>query len=724
MKHYRFSDRWGFFAPTVRRLASRALVPAAALVAFWLAGAASAQANTCYQATGAAANTLCWLDLTGYAGTAGVATPMSFTLPDGSTLSLTLTNTGTTTAPISALPTYVGAALGNTAYTGVLGKPAIYGAGTITVKLSAITVTDSSNNQLPKVTVVAADAETLDTGDGNNADITWTTGGTGWAQTQILPRVGGGTTPICTLTGLGTATAKCTASAGGDNAAYVLSTTVTPTQSITMSLTTGALQGYAFAINLAQLGAAKTISGRVNSTDQFTVAATRGATTIASATTTGTATTAATGLKTVLVGSPYTMTETAASGSLSNYVSTYACTNATAGSTTTLPSGTGTSFSVTPGVTDAITCTFTNAGLLLTDVPVSATKNVNVAQSVTDLFKFTNSSTVAGTFDVGTPSVSAGGTAITPTGYTFNGTTYASVAALQTAITAAGATAAGGSITVGVVYTVSATAGTQIVVTLPATLANGTSTSPSAGTSETDTAINQISITKTATAQTSPGGAIEYQIVISNNGPSSQNNTVVTDTMPTGVTIVGTPTCGSATGGAACGTVTVSGTTVTGAAATFPSGGSVAFSIAATAATANSYVNTATATPPTANAVSASATTIVSSSNGLLKTVRNVTQGVATGGTTGTANPGDTLEYGLTFTNTTATTLSQMVFNDATPANTTFVSAACGALPAGITGCTIVKPAVGGTGAVSFTFAGSLTPGASLTATFRVTVND
>jgi uncharacterized repeat protein (TIGR01451 family) len=724
MKHDRFRNRWRFCAPSGRRPACRVLALLVAVAGLWLGGAAAAQANTCYQATGAATNTLCWLDLTGYAGTVGVATPLSFTLPDGSTLSLTLTNTGTSAAPIAAFPTYVGSSLGNQTYTGVLGKPAIYGGGTITVKLSGITVTDSSNNQLPEVTMVAADAETLDTGDGNAASITWTTAGTGWADTQILQKVGGGTTPICTMTGLGTATAKCTASTSGNNAAYALSTTVTPAQSITMSLTTGSLQGYAFAVNLAQLAAAKTISGRVNASDQFKVATTRGATTIASATTTGTGTTAATGLKTVLVGSPYTISETATSGSLSNYVSKYACTNATTGSTTTLPSGTGTSFTVSPAVTDAITCTFTNSGLLLTDVPVSATKNVNVAQSVTDLFTLTNAGTVSGTFEIGTPSVSAAGTALTPTGYTFNGTTYTSVAALQTAITAAGATAAGGSITVGVVYTVSATAGTQIDVALPATVASGTSASSSAGTSETDTAINQISITKTATAQSSPGGAIGYQIVISNNGPSSQNNTVVTDTMPTGVTIVGTPTCGSASGGAACGSVTVSGTTVTGTAATFPSGGSVTFSIAATAAAANTYVNTATATPPTANAVSASATTIVSSTNGLLKTVRNVTQGVTTGGTTGTANPGDTLEYGLTFTNTTATTLSQMVFNDATPVNTTFVSAAYGTLPAGITSCTITKPAVGATGAVSWTFAGSLAPGATLTATFRVTVNN
>jgi uncharacterized repeat protein (TIGR01451 family) len=706
------------------RSLGRLLVLVTASLAFWLAGSAAARANTCYQATGSAANTLCWLDLTGYAGTPGVATPMSFTLPDGSTLSMTVTNTSTTTAPVVAIPTWSGAPLGTTAYTGVLGKPAIYGGGTITIALSGITAKDSSNNTLPSVTLVAADAESLDTGDGTGANIIWTSGGTGWAQLQIMPRVGGGNTPICTLTGLGTGTAECVASASGNNAAYVLESTVTPTQSITMSLTTKSLQGYAFAINLAQLGAAKTISGRVNASDQFNVAVTRGATTIASAATSGTGTTAATGLKTVLVGSAYTFGETAVSGSLSNYVSTYGCTNATAGSTTTLPSGTGTAVTVTPAATDAITCTFTNSGLLLTDVPVSATKNVTAGQSVTDIFTLTNASTVAGTFTIGAPTVSAAGSPIAPSGYTFNGTTYTTVAALQTAIAAAGATAAGGSISVGLVYTAPASVGTPIVVTLPATIASGTSASPSAGTSETDTTINQISITKTATAQSAPGGPIEYQIVVLNNGPTSQNNTAVTDTMPAGVTVAGTPTCGAATGGAVCGTVTVSGTTVTGIAATFPSGGSLTFSIPATAATANTYVNTATATPPTATAVSASATTIVSASNGLLKTVRNVTEGQATGVTAATANPGDTLEYGLTFTNTTSTTLSHMVFSDATPTNTAFVSAAYGALPSGITSCTVAAPSVGATGAVTWTFAGSLAPGATLTATFRVTVND
>jgi hypothetical protein len=52
------------------------------------------------------------------------------------------------------------------------------------------------------------------------------------------------------------------------------------------------------------------------------------------------------------------------------------------------------------------------------------------------------------------------------------------------------------------------------------------------------------------------------------------------------------------------------------------------------------------------------------------------------------------------------------------------VSAVCGTLPAGITSCTITKPSVGGTGTVNFTFAGALSPGATLTATFRVTVNN
>ncbi|QFZ83586.1 DUF11 domain-containing protein [Variovorax paradoxus] len=102
--------------------------------------------------------------------------------------------------------------------------------------------------------------------------------------------------------------------------------------------------------------------GRVAAGDQFTLALNNGATTLSSVTTTGSSTAPAEIADvTASGGTTYTLSETAAgTASLANYESSFACTNATAGSATTLPSGSGTSFTVTPAAGDDISCTFTN----------------------------------------------------------------------------------------------------------------------------------------------------------------------------------------------------------------------------------------------------------------------------------------------------------------------------------------------------------------------------
>ena len=102
--------------------------------------------------------------------------------------------------------------------------------------------------------------------------------------------------------------------------------------------------------------------GRIAAGDQFTLGIRNGITSLASATTTG-STSAPVEIAdgTGVGGTTYTLSEAAAgTTALVNYTSSISCTNATAGSTTTLPSGSGTSFTVTPGVGDDISCTFTN----------------------------------------------------------------------------------------------------------------------------------------------------------------------------------------------------------------------------------------------------------------------------------------------------------------------------------------------------------------------------
>ncbi len=86
-----------------------------------------------------------------------------------------------------------------------------------------------------------------------------------------------------------------------------------------------------------------------------------------------------------------------------------------------------------------------------------------------------------------------------------------------------------------------------------------------------------------------------------------------------------------------------------------------------------------------------------------------------------TARPGDTLSYLLVYRNTGSTPLGSLVIRDATPAFTTFASAACLALGAGLGSCAATtQPAPGAAGPVEWTFTGSLAPGASGSVAFTV----
>jgi uncharacterized repeat protein (TIGR01451 family) len=115
-------------------------------------------------------------------------------------------------------------------------------------------------------------------------------------------------------------------------------------------------------VRAASLTLNKTLPSRANSADQVTVSIVNGATTVDSATTVGAGTTATTGAN-VVGAATYTLSESMAAGSVSSinqYTNSISCTNSNATSTTVLPAGPGSSFTVTPQVSDNITCTFTN----------------------------------------------------------------------------------------------------------------------------------------------------------------------------------------------------------------------------------------------------------------------------------------------------------------------------------------------------------------------------
>ncbi len=109
----------------------------------------------------------------------------------------------------------------------------------------------------------------------------------------------------------------------------------------------------------------------------------------------------------------------------------------------------------------------------------------------------------------------------------------------------------------------------------------------------------------------------------------------------------------------------------------------------------------------------------------LLKQVRNITQNT-TYGTTSNALPGDTLQYQLTATNQGSAALNTVVVSDTTPSFTNYVIANCPTtLPTGTTACTVLtQPAVGGQGAVQWTFTGALAPTAQAVVTYQVKVSN
>ena len=87
-----------------------------------------------------------------------------------------------------------------------------------------------------------------------------------------------------------------------------------------------------------------------------------------------------------------------------------------------------------------------------------------------------------------------------------------------------------------------------------------------------------------------------------------------------------------------------------------------------------------------------------------------------------TASPGDAIVYAITFTNSGASALSNVVISDATPAWTTFVSATPIVLPAAIGIPVETAPAVGASGPLRWTFPGLLAPDASGIIEFTVRV--
>ena len=312
--------------------------------------------------------TYCWLDFSTYndaTARSGPGQNMSFTLTDGSILSLNVrvTPTAATAFNTIAAPSWTGAAVGNTAFLGIPGRPIFYttSAGAKSITFSNILITPPPG--APAVTAyafVAADAESTN----QSENLQFITNGGGWTVLDQVNPISGNTYPM--ITGAGTSTFTETGVAGTVGGYIVGSTSPT---TVTTNMQAGGLQGAMFAVRFASIRLNKTIIGaRINAADQFQfrITSTSSGSTLATGTTTGTGngpfTAAAVSLAS---GIPLTLTEAMAGGSVSTlaqYSSRLTCTNGTS-SSTPLPTNVATtnySFGALQ-FGDAVQCSFTNA---------------------------------------------------------------------------------------------------------------------------------------------------------------------------------------------------------------------------------------------------------------------------------------------------------------------------------------------------------------------------
>ncbi|MEO7433608.1 MAG: hypothetical protein ABIR62_16665, partial [Dokdonella sp.] len=109
-----------------------------------------------------------------------------------------------------------------------------------------------------------------------------------------------------------------------------------------------------------------------------------------------------------------------------------------------------------------------------------------------------------------------------------------------------------------------------------------------------------VAVTKTGPATVAPGATINYELIVSNNGPGNASGTLFSDAVPTAITAVAA-SCGAVTGGAVCNNadITVAGNAVSGFIATLPTGATAKILITGTApATVQAVLNAAHVDPP------------------------------------------------------------------------------------------------------------------------------
>ena len=493
--------------------------------------------------------TYCWLDFSTYNdATARTASGQNFafTLTDGSTLTLTVKTSGTPGINAITAPSWSGAAVGNTAFLGISGKPIFYqnAGGTNTITFSSIAIAPPAGTSAATAySFVAADAESTNNGE----SLSFTTNGGAWTLLDQVNPISGSLYP--STSGLGTSSFTETGVAGTVGGYIVGSSSPT---TVSTTLVGGGLQGVMFAVRFASIRLNKQIGGaRVNAADQFKfdIKATSSGAVLATGTSSGAGlgpfTAAAASLAS---GISLTLAESMAAGSvstLSQYSSRLTCTNGTTGSTTPLPSNVATTSHVFGALQfgDAVQCTFTNTPyphLQLRKALGAGGRLFNTDQFTMTIT--TGATTVATTTTTGTgTTVTNGATALTQvsagTGYSMGEAASGTTALTQYTATMACTNANGSSATT-LPTAVPGPITPALGDVITCTITNTKKTANAILTMVKSSSIVSDPINGSVNPKMIPGAMVNYAITVSNTGtlPVDSNTVFIDDPLPATVT--------------------------------------------------------------------------------------------------------------------------------------------------------------------------------------------
>jgi hypothetical protein len=523
--------------------------------------AAPAFAASCSQATTqgtapASWQTYCWLDMASYDDTiarTAAGQSISYTLSDGATLTFTVKTSTTSPAMTSIIaPSWTGAAVGNTAFLGIPGKPILYqqAGGTTILTFSNILITPPPGS--PAVTAyafVAADAESTNQGE----SLSFETNGGGWVLLDQVDPISGTLYP--TTSGLGTSIFSESGTAGTVGGYIVGSNSPTV---VTTTLVGGGLQGAMFAVRFASLRLNKTITGaRVDATDQFKfdIKSSGAGTILATGSSSGTGNGPfAAAAVSLASGIPLTISESMATGSaspLTKYRSMISCINGAAGSTTPLPinivltpvAGVASYSFGTLQFGDAVQCSFNNAAfphLRLQKALGTGGRLFDTDQFVMNIAN--GATTIATTTTTGTAAtVTTGATALAQvtagTAYTFSEGASGSTVLVQYTPVLACTNASTGSTTV-LPTTVGGAITPQLGDVVTCTITNTKKATNATLTVLKFSTLISDPVNGTVNPKAIPGAVVSYSILVSNSGTSTVNAATIfiRDPLPTTVT--------------------------------------------------------------------------------------------------------------------------------------------------------------------------------------------